>query len=221
MDLAKLTILVETAPNTFGQHVVALFNPNQINLQKSVNWRLVPAAERDVPAAQFTYGDPTTLTMDLFFDTFEASTDVRAYTQQIVALTTVEDHGNIHRPPICQLSWGQFGVFFQGVMQNLSQRFTLFKADGTPLRATLGCTFQEWRSDEEEARRQKKESVDVAKSHVVRRGETLSSIAGQVYHDPQRWRPIADANRIDNPRMLSPGQVLTIPALQPSGPGRR
>lgn len=220
MALAKLTILVETAPNVFGQQIEALFNPNQISMSKSVNWRLVPTAERDVPAAQFTYGEPTALTMDLFFDTFEAGTDVRTYTQKIVALTTIEQHGNIHRPPICQLSWGQFGVFFQGVMSNLSQRFTVFKSDGTPLRATLGCSFQEWRSDEEEARRLKKESVDVAKTHTVQRGERLSMIAAAHYHDPTLWRPIAEANGIDNPRLLQPGQVLSIPALRPAGSGR-
>jgi nucleoid-associated protein YgaU len=221
VDLAKLTILVESGPNTFGQQVVALFNPNQITVQKTVNWRRVPTAERDVPAAQFTHGDAATLSMDLFFDTYEAGTDVREYTRKIADLTTIEQHGSIHRPPICQLSWGQFGVFFQGVLQSLNQRYTLFKPDGTPVRATLGCSFQEWRSDDEEARRQKKESADVARTRVVQLGETLSSIAGLEYHDPTLWRPIAETNGIDNPRRIVPGQVLTIPALRPNGASGR
>jgi hypothetical protein len=153
--------------------------------------------------------------MDLFFDTYEPGIDVRLHTQPIFHLTTVERHGQIHRPPVCQLSWGLFGVFFQGVLQSVNQRFTLFLADGTPVRATVGCIFREWRSDREEERRLKKESVDVAKTRAVRRGDTLSSIAGEEYHDPTLWRPIAEANGIDNPSALRPGQVLTIPVLRP------
>jgi nucleoid-associated protein YgaU len=221
MALVKLKILVEVGQNRFEERITALFNPNQISLQKTANWRLVPAAERDVPASQFTHGDPTTLTMDLFFDTYEAGDDVRRHTQQIAALTTIEQHGNIHRPPICQLLWGQAGVFFQGVLQSLNQRFTLFLPDGTPVRATLGCTFREWRSDEEEERRLKKESVDVAKTRTVRRGDRLSAIAADEYHDPALWRAIARANGITNPRVLEPGRVLALPALRgPRAPGR-
>jgi len=210
----KLKILVETGPDTFGQEITALFNPNQITIQKTLNWREVPTAERDVPASQFTHGNPATLSMDLFFDTYEAGADVREHTQQIVFLTTVEQHGNIHRPPICQLLWGQSSVFFQGVLEGLTQRFTLFLADGTPVRATLGCTFKEWRSDEEEAHRQARESVDVAKARTVRRGDTLSGIAAETYNDSTLWRPIAQANGIDNPRVLTTGQALSIPTLR-------
>lgn len=221
MALEKLKILVETGPNAFGQEIAALFNPNLLTIQKTVNWHEAPGAERDVPASQFTHGNPATLTMDLFFDTYEAGTDVRQHTQKIASLTTVEEHGKIHRPPICQLVWGQAGVFFQGVVESLSQRFTVFLADGTPVRATLGCTFKEWRSDEEEARRQRKESADVAKTRTLRRGDSLSSIAGEEYNDPALWRPIAEANGIDNPRTLTSGRVLAIPALRPGRPTRR
>ena len=221
MALAKLKILVEAGRNRFVERVEALFNPNQITIQKSANWHVVPKAERDVSDAHFTHGDPATLTMDLLFDTYEAGTDVRDYTREIVYLTTVEQHGTIHRPPICQLAWGQSGVFFQGVLQTLTQRFSLFLADGRPVRATCGCTFREWRSDEEEARRLNRQSADVAKRRVARRGDTLSSIAGEEYHDPALWRPIAAANGIDTPRLLAPGQPLAIPALRPRGASGR
>jgi nucleoid-associated protein YgaU len=48
---------------------------------------------------------------------------------------------------------------------------------------------------------------------VVKEGDTLSGIAGEEYEDPRKWRPIADFNRIDSPRILKPGQILAIPAL--------
>jgi nucleoid-associated protein YgaU len=47
------------------------------------------------------------------------------------------------------------------------------------------------------------------------RGDTLSRIAFAEYNDPRAWRAIADANDLDNPRLLEPGMTLTIPILPP------
>ncbi len=222
MALEKLTILVETETGQFQREITALFNPDQITIQKGANWKEAPTAGRDASLSQFTHGQPATLSMELFFDTYAAGSDVRRHTQPIFALTTVEQHGDLHRPPFCKLQWGRFTLDnFQWILLSLSQRFTLFLADGTPVRATLSCTFRQWSSAEEEARRQNKQSADVVKTRTVRRGDTLSGIAAEVYRDPTLWRPIATANRLTNPRALSPGQVLVIPTLRGRGTGRR
>lgn len=215
MALEKLEIRVEGKSE--ADKIVALFNPNLITIQKSVNWRVAPATGRDSPDMQFTHGDPATLKVDLFFDTYETGANVTDLTGRIYDLTTVEKHGDIHRPPICTLSWGNFHALFEGVLEDLTQRFTLFLEDGTPVRATLNCSFKQWRSKVEEAQAQNLQSADVAKTHTVLRGETLSGIAAQEYNDPALWRPIADANGIEDPRALAPGSVLAIPALPSSG----
>jgi nucleoid-associated protein YgaU len=214
MAIEKLVILAESTPNQFTRRITALFNPSQITIQKHVNWREAPAQQRDVPVSQHTHADPATLTMDLFFDTYEAGTDVRQYTNQVLSLATVEHHGNLHRPPVCRLMWGRGADFFQGVLQRLSQKFTMFLEDGTPVRATLSCMFKEWRDNEEEAKRQNRQSSDVAKTYIVRRGDTISSIAFAHYHDPRRWRPIARANQLSDPTAIAPGTRLLIPTLQ-------
>lgn len=213
MTLAKLIIIPE-----IGLPAVALFNPQQISISKSVNWRRIPIAESDVMRAQFTHGDPAVLSLDLFFDTYETGIDVRLLTGQIEKLATVRSHGSIHRPPVCKLFWGAQGIFFEGVLTSLSQSFTLFLPIGTPVRATLSCTFTEWLSGGMEALLQHKQSPDVAKTRIVRRGDTLSSIAAEEYNDPALWRPIARANRIIDPLHLTPGQVLTIPVLRQGEP---
>ena len=221
MALEKLKIQVETAPRQFKQEITALFNPNQITIQKTANWREAPAAQRDVPASQHTHADPARLSMDLFFDTYESGTDVRRHTDEILHLMTVEKHGNMHRPPICRLVWGKAGVFFTGVLEDLNQRFSLFLEDGWPVRATLSCSFKEWRDNEEEARRQDKQSADVVKTHLLHRGDTLSSIAFKEYNDPALWRPIAQANGIVDLFKLPYGKLLIIPTLNNDGAARR
>lgn len=214
MALEKLKILLETRPGTYDSEFSVLFNPAQFVLDKSVHWAKVPTAERDAAESQFTHADPYTLTLDLFFDSYEKGEDVRKHTKNVSAMVTVS--GDLHRPPRCKLAWGSNNFNgIQWILEKLNQRFTLFLPNGLPVRATLGCTFKQWRSAEEEAKEVKLASPDVAKTRIVRRGETLSSIAAEEYNDPALWRPIAELNGIHNPRRVAPGQVLAIPPLQP------
>ena len=117
-----------------------------------------------------------------------------------------------HAPPIVEFRWGR--VKFRSVVERVNGQFTLFLADGTPVRATLDVTFKQYVDVQTAVRARPTQSADHATSHVVVRGETISAIAAQHYDDPRRWRPIADANRLANPRKLVPGQVLAIPALR-------
>jgi nucleoid-associated protein YgaU len=57
-------------------------------------------------------------------------------------------------------------------------------------------------------------SSDVTKTWVVKRGDSLWSIAAKEYGDPADWRLIADVNHIRNPRMLTPGRELIIPVKE-------
>ncbi len=49
--------------------------------------------------------------------------------------------------------------------------------------------------------------------HTVVKGESLSKIAKHYYDDMMKYKAIFDANRdiLDNPDVIHPGQVLTIP----------
>lgn len=217
-EIPKLSIEVETSAGKFEKTVAALFNPNQISINKSAKWRTSAQGEADTGKAHFPYGEPATMTLDLFFDTYEEGADVREHTRELFFLTTVQEHGKLHRPPLCKIQWGAFNISdeFQctWVLQSLNQRFTLFLADGMPVRATLSCTFRQWRSDELEEKLLNRQSVDVSKRRVVSSRDTLSSIAAEEYEDPLLWRPIAEANHIHQPRKLVIGQVLAIPALR-------
>ena len=218
MALDKLKIFVEEQPDTFSATGFAvLFNPAELKLDKSANWPKMATARRNTARSTFTHGEPYSLTLELFFDTYETGENVQIHTRKIADLVTVR--GDLDRPPRCKISWGKNDFDgSQWALQSLNQRFTLFQPDGTPVRATLGCSFKEWRSPKEEALAVKRNSPDVAKTRVLKLGETLSSIAAEVYNDPGLWRAIAELNGIHNPRRVAPGQVLAIPPLQP---GRR
>ncbi|MGR2740147.1 LysM peptidoglycan-binding domain-containing protein [Billgrantia sp. Q4P2] len=52
-----------------------------------------------------------------------------------------------------------------------------------------------------------------ANLYRVRRGDTLASIAGRFYGNPQRWEELHEANRhvLENPDLVWPGLTLVIP----------
>ena len=50
-----------------------------------------------------------------------------------------------------------------------------------------------------------------SRTHTVRKGDTLWSIAKEYYGDGKRWKEIAAANGITNESTLSVGKVLRIP----------
>jgi nucleoid-associated protein YgaU len=223
MDLRQLTIVIEKDGSTLQfdpscKTLVAQYNPSKMGFNRTVGWQNQQATGKDVPEMQFTGSEPSTLSIDLFFDTYDSprkETDkesVRKYTEKLRHLTTVEQHGKIHRPPVCQLKWAADGPFFQGVLNSLDIQYTLFTSNGIPVRATCRCSFKEWRPGLQDLRQQDLLSADVAKVWVVKQGQTLSTIAAQEYGDPREWRAIAEANELDDPLALAPGVQLLLPA---------
>lgn len=225
MTLEKLTIQVETSPGRFTENIRVLFNPKELTINKVVQWQTTPRAQSDTGDTHFATGQPATLDVTLYCDTYEEQRDVRDFTQQIFRLTTVIGHGEIHRPPLVRLLWGRFNISdsysSNWVLTNLRETYTLFLPDGTPVRATLVCTFKQWQDAERERQQQNLQSSDVVKTHLVKRGDTLSNLAALYFNDPALWRPIAQANAITNPRSLTPGQVLVIPTLPPGNRSQR
>jgi len=127
-----------------------------------------------------------------------------------VKLTLIQR--DLQRPPVVQISWGaapptNFDFPFTGVVTSLTQHFTLFSSDGKPLRATQDVTFTEFLDPELNQRQTDPEFT----TRRIKRGDTLSGIAAEVYRNPALWRLIAEANNLDDPRHLTIGQTLAIP----------
>lgn len=208
-QLQKITITPTGKPE-----IKALFNPTQYSIEKGNQIAEMGVPGLGAPILQFVRGNSRSLSMDLFFDTYEAGSDVRQQTNQIYALLGIEV--STHVPPLCTIQWGSNSPSaHQWVLERVSGRFTLFHRNGTPARATLSVSFKEFIPVEIQVRETVTQSVDHAKLYVVKQGDTLSSIAAAEYDDPALWRPIATRNKIRNPRELTPGATLILPPLSP------
>ena len=189
------------------------FNPSEYDVDSSVSY-----SEQDVPGytspvTQFVNGSADTLSMELFFDRYEAGEDVRQDTKKIESLLELDEKR--HAPPVLHVAWAE--LQFTCVLESANTTYTLFLPDGTPARARTNVTFKEYSTPEKKTREKAGESGKSERVHVVKQGETLWGISDQHYGDPTKWRKIASENGITNPRTLQPGTELTIPSLEDGG----
>jgi nucleoid-associated protein YgaU len=238
--LKKLTITKLKGLTDRPDYAVEVtFNPHEISRSRSVGWsrqKVAGSSGDGSPDEYWQYVGVETerLSVELFFDTYESrsqdsgwkqvaslvqplaslqtteATDVTTLTNKVYRLAQVDP--DLHTPPVCELSWGASKIFFTGFLTQVDQRFTMFLADGTPVRATLTCSFDELDTLAKQ-RALEGNSADVVKTRVVHRNDTVHKIAAEEYGDPSLWRHIARANGILNPRELRPGAVVTIPKL--------
>ncbi len=205
-----MALEVATITPAKGKAIKVCFNPNQYSLDHGNQLTEIAIPGLRAPILQYVRGNSRTLSMELLFDTYEARKDVRKeYTDKIYKLLDID--ATTHVPPICTFAWKDFQ--FKCVLERVGGRFTMFLEDGTPVRATLNVSFKEYVEVNVLVREDPTQSADHTKTYIVKLGDTLSSIAAAEYGDPAKWRPIASTNRIDNPRVLAPGQVLVIPPL--------
>lgn len=208
MALSKAQFWIYRSKET--EKVDVLFNPTEYEMESGNQYAENEVPGLQTPISQFTGGDTTTLTLNLFFDTYEDGIDVRKHTSKIVSIIDVDS--DLHAPPTCRFIWGSLD--FKGVITSITQKYTMFLESGAPVRASLTVIMRSTQTMKEQYQEIPRQSADRTKQKTVKQGDQLWSIAADEYEDPGAWRHIAKANGIDNPRELTAGRNLTIPRLE-------
>jgi hypothetical protein len=88
------------------------------------------------------------MSFELVFDTYEAGTNVHTgFVENLLTLALVQDPNGAEdkkRPPKVAVKWaGGKLPEFQGVIESVSTKYTMFLPDGTPVRASCLVTVRE------------------------------------------------------------------------------
>lgn len=120
--------------------------------------------------------------------------------------------GSIHSPKYVRLCWGM--LLFNCRLSTLDLNYTLFKPDGTPLRARANATFIGFTSEKKLARQANASSPDLSHVVTVKGGDTLPLLCYRIYGSSTPYLEVARVNKLANFRQLIAGTQLLFPPLQ-------
>jgi len=193
------------------------FNPKEFTVVKSAKWNSDPSAGAPkTTMPQYGGAEPQAMSLEVFLDAGDSSTgDVTRDVEKLfqcctpLASSLSQDKPS---PPLVRFGWGT-KLSFTAYVKKVSAKYTLFKSDGTPIRAVCTIDVQEVPSEPD---RQNPTSGGNAgrRTHTVVAGDSLPSIAHREYGVPALWRAIAEANGIDDPLRLATGTTLRIPTTE-------
>jgi phage tail-like protein len=118
-------------------------------------------------------------------------------------------------------AWGKaFPQDAEFQISSVGTDYTRFKSDGTPLRALVTLTLNVKAPDGGKGSQNPTSGgIPGRASHVVDATDSLAMLARTHYGMESGWRDIADANGMDDPLRLRPGQTLYLPARAELGEG--
>ena len=190
------------------------FNPKEVTIAKTAKWERKPAkGSKTAGPPEFSGADPCKLTLEMFFDA--TATQDGAVVEAVEKLfaccvPTEESQGKKKpSPPLVVLHWGKVSSFASFVT-SVSAKYTLFSADGMPIRAVCSVAMEEM-PGEPFKQNPTSGGYDVRRVHRTVAGDTLASVAFSEYGDPTRWRPLAAFNGIDDPMRVPVGTTLMLP----------
>ncbi len=210
---ARIFEVDENGNETGSNAVSCMFNPFEYTVSKSNTYSERSRNRSSAPQIEFQKAGAQTLKLALMFDTYEADEDVSQTTNKLWKFMEPKQEGSgddKQPPPEVAFEWGVFR--FVAVITQMTQKFTLFKNDGTPVRAKVDVTFTQHK-DVNDYPNQNPTSGGGPIQQVwsVIGSDRLDTIAASVYGDAAKWRLIADYNDITNPLSLRSGMRLTIP----------
>lgn len=204
-----------------GGEYVAQVNPEKVGFKYQIE--LEEQQEQGTSAAQpkFSKTKPEEMTFQFLFDATGAvpmpdgsapinadGVQARIESFKKVVLTY---NGEQHKPNNLKLIWGR--ILFKCVLNELNLEYTLFRADGTPLRATATAKFVGYVEDELRLAEERRQSADVTHYRTIRSGETLQHHVFSIYRDAGMYLEVARVNQLVNLRRLRTGDTLVFPPV--------
>lgn len=200
-------------------------NPSQYTRQYSICYNTVQAQGSPGGSPRYNKTLPDVVQLQLVFDGTGVvptaipgvlpfmSDGIKTQVDKFLGLVFAYN-GQIHSPNYLQLSWGTLA--FRCRLSDLKLTYTLFKPDGTPLRARADATFKEYTNPKQLAKEANKSSPDLSHIVTVKAGDTLPWLCFTIYGSSVYYIDVARVNGLTDFRRLVPGQQLLFPPLEDS-----
>jgi len=232
--------LVELNPDlsekSDGKTVSVQFNPETLKVsfanqlvQPSNAGGATTGDQSNQAGRQFVGAGTTKLSFQLWFDVGAQSPtdtnsviDVREMTKNVAFFITPipDDSGEHYYPPGVSFRWGSFK--FDGLMDSLEESLEFFSADGLPLRASMSVNMSQQRIQAFSgkagslagqrppgAAQPNGAAPGTAPLKQAPAGSSMQALISGAGKSAN-WQAIAEANGIENPRLLAAGTLINL-----------
>ncbi|MDR7211087.1 hypothetical protein [Flavobacterium piscis] len=217
LELMKITGYTdENFQQAFGgQPYTVMINPDTIKWQRGIEYNEQQAPNTSAPSQKYKSTPVEKLNFDIVIDCTGIVDSKRVdMAQEISSLESIiyTYNGKIHRPNFVKVQWGK-SLVFKGVLKSMDTSYTLFKPDGSPLRAKLSLGFSEYISPQSVEELDAKKSPDITHLINVVEGNTLPQLCEQTWNDDSYYVQVAQYNNLNKFRNLKGGQKLIFPPI--------
>ncbi len=218
-----------SGPKSGGKETTVQFNPESLKVTFA-NQLVQPGNggangtgdQSNQAGRQFVGAGTTKLALQLWFDVGaqtgegDRKADVRDLTKDVAFFITPKQEDSNYLPPAARFSWGSF--HFDGYLDSMEENLEFFSEEGIPLRASVSLGMSQQKIQEFSGSGGSlggtppgvpgfgKGGLGAAPLSQARSGASLQSMVG----GGQDWKKIADANNIENPRLLDTGAYINF-----------
>lgn len=220
-SLVKLKIEAYSEPAATGElmgTIDAIINPDAYSRSYNVNYTASKEKGSSATTMIFSGIGQNDLDLKLIVDgtgVVPLPSGVRSvddYIQKFKSLVYAYQ-GMEHRPNYLKVTWGT-GLSFTGICLSFTVSYSLFKPDGTALRATINLKLTESTDYKTKAKEAKKSSPDLTHLRTVKAGDTLPLMAYRIYGDSAYYLEVARVNGLKSITAISPGDQIYFPPVK-------
>lgn len=198
-----------------GSPYILMMNPDKVKRQRTIDYSDTQSPGSSAPSQKYTRTPIDKLNFDIVIDCTGVVDGKRTdMAQEIAALEKIIFiyNGDIHRPNFVKVQWGK-SLIFKGVLSSFDISYTLFRPDGSPVRAKLSLGFTEYTDPETVQLEDNDHSPDVSHLVTVVEGVTLPQLCQNIWNDEKYYIQVARYNGLNKFRNLKGVEKLIFPPI--------
>ena len=163
-----------------------MINPESIKWNRTIEYNEQQPIDTSSTSQKYKSTPSDNLSFDIVIDCTGVVDNKRTdLSKEIQALEDIvyTYNGEIHRPNFVKIQWGNNLVFYS-VLKSFDTTYTLFKPDGSPLRAKISLSFGKYISSDKRAKEDNESSPDITHMVEVVEGESLPQLSEKVWNSP-------------------------------------
>lgn len=217
MELMKITGYIDEEFLTVfeGKPYSFMINPETVRLQRSISYNDQQSVDLNTASPKYKSTPSEKLNFDIVIDCTGIVDGQRTQmADEIEALEKLVFNYNsdIQRPNFVKIQWGK-DFLFKGVLKSLDTSFTLFRSDGSALRAKISLAFDSYVSLSTLDKKNAKKAFDINRSVTVAEGDSLPQLCQNIWNDDSKYVQVAKYNNLNKFRNLTGVDNLIFPPI--------